>query len=142
MLFWHPLLQSPNIILAKTITLCSKAQLLVWQNYSNTKSQSTTLGNILSKAQTLVWQNFILCSKPKVNALATIYFKSPWFKSITKLSYQWNLIPCQKHMVLVHGNYLSKPMVNLMAIISISLTYRLSFEAYIQEVKNFARELS
>ena len=45
-------------------------------------------------------------------------------------------------MIQVHGNYLSKPMVNLMAIISISLTYRLSFEAYIQEVKNFARELS
>ena len=55
-------------------------------------------------------------------------------------------------MVLVHGNYLSKPMVNLMAIISISLkshgnylyslTYRLSFKAYIQEVENFARELS
>ena len=40
-------------------------------------------------------------------------------------------------MVLVHGNYLSKPMVNLMAIISISLTYRLSFEAYIQEMENF-----
>ena len=29
-----------------------------------------------------------------------------------------------------------------MTIISISLTYRLSFEAYIQEVENFARELS
>ena len=40
-------------------------------------------------------------------------------------------------MVLAHGNYLSKPMINLIAIISISLTYRLSFEAYIQEVENF-----
>ena len=40
------------------------------------------------------------------------------------------------------GNCLSKPMVNLVAIIFISLTYRLSFEAYIQEVENFARKFS
>ena len=64
MLFWHPLLQSLNIILAKTITLCSKAQILVWKNFTNTKSPSTTLGNILSKAQTLVWQNFTNTKSP------------------------------------------------------------------------------
>ena len=45
-------------------------------------------------------------------------------------------------MIQAHGNYLSMPMVNLMAIISISLTYRLLFEAYIQEMENFTRELS
>ena len=77
--------------------------------------------------------NIILCSKPKINTLATTYFQKPMIQlhGKTMLSIEFNPI------LKAHGNYLSKPMVNLMAIISISLTYRLSFEAYIQEVKNF-----
>ena len=49
--------------------------------------------------------------------------------SKTILSMEFN--PILKAHGSSHGNYLSKPMVNLMEIISISLTFRLSFKTYI-----------
>ena len=48
-------LKNPSAILGNTL---SKAQILVWQNSTNTKSPSTILGNILSEAQIVVWHLF------------------------------------------------------------------------------------
>ena len=54
----------------------------------------------------------------------------------TILSMEFNLI------LKAHGNFLSTPIVNLVVIISILLTFRLSFKTYIQETEKFARKFS
>ena len=51
---WQYFIKSPNNILAK-----------FYRNPNTIKSPSTTLTNILSKAQILVWQNFTNTQKPK-----------------------------------------------------------------------------
>ena len=79
-------IKSPNISLAKFYKY-SKGQILslaIFYQKSNTilatsyqRPKTTTfLTNNCFKSPNIIWQ-IIFCSKPKVNTLATIYFKSP-----------------------------------------------------------------
>ena len=104
--------KSPNIIWQLILYYARSPKLILWQQY-------------ISKVHDLSpWQNYLING---TQSILKAHGSSPWQLLI-------------KAHGKSHGNYLHFTKISWQ--LSLSLTYRLSFEAYIQEVENFARELS